>query len=348
MLRYLTIIFVLFISVIFPASLTHACEKADAGTWDFVGQIPENKCPGRGIACLKKDDWLIEVPNFEASGTTDFYITRSHHYTCPKRFSQSSDKKQNRWMSRYEKQNLKNMARIVEEQGLSTEPSTLMSELIAPPGKNPIRLQGLADAEDNIILPAIYRRVTPFSDRFVWVWDLDRRNRLIDLKTMKNTAYPNWDSFKMSGATVSYKLGGKYTVYFMRLEERADSYDLAAIGPDGSPLAVFPNLRGKYKDRNSGQKRSLLVQQNGNVLLFGYDRDKNPITYKFRLDEPLKALPGGLDFFPVFNRYAQKESQHGYMLLRPIGLLPKSIGSESRVYYESFDPVTLEPMSVND
>ncbi|MEO1642530.1 MAG: hypothetical protein AAFR74_04285 [Pseudomonadota bacterium] len=152
-----------------------------------------------------------------------------------------------------------------------------------------------------------------------------------------------------NGQHVRYSIGNnKAALYVLPINKREDRYDLAILGPTGVPETIIPDLRGTWEDRNKVENRSMLGLKGGVILFFGWDGNNEPITYRFKRGEGLSAMPGGLNYLPILNIHANSADDHGYLLLRPVGLLQTDIGTGSRVYYESYDPITLEVQKPDD
>jgi len=325
-----------------------ACERKDIKPMSFDGVIAPPNCRG-AATCSRWISKIFNVPNINDDGFSVRRKTIRRSPLCLLGALKDADGKLPRKFRKVDQQSRERLQAIIDKDGLKTPLDKLYAEIMGLDGNERIRLLGLQDGEENQLLPAAYRWVEPLSDRYVWVWDLDRRNRIIDLETGESKPFPGWDTYGFRGANVRYQVGPDRTsLYLLPMNQRDDRYDLAVIGPRGEPEAVLLDLRGKWKDHDTGNDISVLVLNSGVIMFFGWDGDNKPITYRFKRGEALTAMPGGLDYMPILNRYAERESDHGYLLLRPVGLMQPDIGTGSKVYYESYDPVTLEVQTLND
>ncbi|MHA7856644.1 MAG: hypothetical protein ACX94D_01060 [Henriciella sp.] len=323
----------------------NACVRKDIKPMSFDGAIEKVNCP-RGVACSGKISKAFNVPNIDGDGYSVRRLTRTSAPLCLWNAVREAEDRVPRKYRKADRQTRERLQAIIEEQGLTTPFEKLYSEIMA---NDRLRLLGLEDDQGNRLLPAHFRWIEPLSDRYVWVWDLDWRARLIDLKTGENKPFADYDRYGFSGSMLRFNVGPNRTALnVFAMNKREDRYDLAIMGPDGKTDTIVPDLRGTWDNRDKVDNRSILALNGGVLLFFGLDGNNEPITYRFKRGEGLSAMPGGLNYVPIMNLQANKFDDHGYLLLRPAGLLQTDIGTGSRVYYESYNPITLELQKLDD
>lgn len=326
----------------------YGCDRKDIKPMSFDGALEPVNCP-RGVACSGKVSRALNVPNVEDTGYSVRRLSVTRVSYCTRQELLKAGERLPRRLRRADRETRKNLQSVIDAQGLTTPLDDLYDEVLGLAGDDSLKLMGLEDGDGNRLLRAEYRWMKPLSDRFVWVWDLDRRNRIIDLQTGDNKPFPRWDEYGFNGQNARFTVGDNQTaLYVFPINQREDRYDLVVMGPRGIPETIVPDLRGKWEDFDKVENRSILALENGVILFFGWDGNDEPITYRFKRGEDQSAMPGGLDYVPILNLEANSKSDHGYLLLRPIGLLQTDLGNGSRVYYESYDPNTLKVQTIDD
>lgn len=327
------------------ASDAQACDRKDIKPISFEGEIAPPNCRG-AATCSRWISKLFNVPNVDGNGFSVRRKTRTYAPLCLWNAVRKDEDKLSRKYRKADRQTRERLQAIIDEHGLTTPFEELYADIMA---NDRLRLLGLEDDQGNQLLPAHYRFIEPLSDRYVAAWDLDWRARLIDLETGENKPFDDYYQYDFSGNLVQFLVGDDRTVLVVfALNKRQDRYDLAIMGPDGKTETIIPDLRGTWEDRNKIENRSILALNGGVILFFGWDGNDEPITYRFKRGEGLSAMPGGLDYLPILNGFANSTDDHGYLLLRPAGLLQTDIGTGSRVYYESYNPITLEVQKLDD
>ncbi|MEO1641901.1 MAG: hypothetical protein AAFR74_01090, partial [Pseudomonadota bacterium] len=188
---------------LFAPGQAHACDRKEIKPMSFDGVIEQVRCP-RGVACSGKISKAFNVPDMDGDG---FSVRRKTRTSAPLCLWNAVRKAEDKLPRKYRKANRQTrelLKDIISEQGLTTPFDELYKEIMA---NDRLRLLGLEDDQGNRLLPAHYRWVEPLSDRYVWVWDLDRRNRIIDLQTGENKPFPKWDEYGFNGQHVRYSIG---------------------------------------------------------------------------------------------------------------------------------------------
>ncbi|MEL6666670.1 MAG: hypothetical protein AAFQ24_11065, partial [Pseudomonadota bacterium] len=189
--------------VICGSGKADACERKDIKPMSFEGALEPVNCP-RGVACSGKVSRAFNVPNVDDAG----YSVRRRSVTrvsyCTRQELKKAVDKLPRKLRKADRETRKNLQAVIDAQGLTTPLDELYNEILGLTGNDSLKLLGLEDGEGNRLLRAEYRWMKPLSDRFVWVWDLDRRNRIIDLQTGENKPFPKWDEYGFNGQNARY------------------------------------------------------------------------------------------------------------------------------------------------